>query len=38
MVPGYIEGHLGGDNWVADATIADHEEHGGRPTTGPACS
>ena len=21
MVPGYIEGHLGGDNWVADATI-----------------
>jgi hypothetical protein len=22
MVPGYIEGHLGGDNWVADATIA----------------
>ena len=22
MVPGYIEGHLGGDNWVADATMA----------------
>ena len=22
MMPGYIEGHLGGDNWVADATIA----------------
>ena len=21
MMPGYIEGHLGGDNWVADATI-----------------
>jgi Type I phosphodiesterase / nucleotide pyrophosphatase len=22
MVPGYTEGHLGGDNWVADATIS----------------
>jgi len=31
MMPGYIEGHLGGDNWVADATMAIIDNTAGKP-------